>query len=132
MLKATTLKSNESQKKAFSKEIKGILGQIDDELKLAHDQGKHRIYTTLPITFSIPYMSNSDAQRIIYYKVLSSLLGRGFNVSIDLKKDSTVFEITWLSNDEFTEIELQNTLLAKHSKKDLSKVKLDNINKELL
>ena len=126
-IKASTLKSNESQKKAFAKEINAILGRIDDELKVGHEQGKHRILASLPITFSIPYMSNTDAQRIIYYKVLSSLIEREFNVEIELRKNSTVFDITWLSEDEFKETELQNAVLAKHTKKDLSKINLKDL-----
>ena len=116
-LKAENLKSNESQKKSLAKEVTGILGRIDDELKVGHEQGKHRINSALPITFSIPYMSNADAQRIIYYRVLTSLLERGFHVKTCLKESSTVFIITWLSNDELQEVELQTALLAKHSNK---------------
>lgn len=124
-LRANVLKSNESQKKSISKEVKAILGQIDDELKAAHECGRHEIGISVPITFSIPYMSNADAQRIIYYKILASLLEREFNVEIDLRKNATFFQVTWLSNDELAEVELQNTLLAKHTKKDLSKIRLD-------
>jgi hypothetical protein len=116
-LKAENLKSNESQKKSLTKEVTGILGRIDDELKVGHEQGKHCITSALPITFSIPYMSNADAQRIIYYRVLVSLLDRGFHVKANLKESSTVFVITWLSNDELQEVELQTALLAKHSNK---------------
>jgi hypothetical protein len=127
-LKADALRSNESQKKSLSKEVNNILGHIDDELKVGHDQGKHQIYIPLPITFSIPYMNNSDAQRIIYYRVLNSLLERNFNVEIDLKKDSTIFYITWLSNDELREVDLQNSVLVKHIKKDISKIRLNKTN----
>lgn len=116
-LKAENLKSNESQKKSLAKEVTGILGRIDDELKVGHEQGKHQIIAALPITFSIPYMSNADAQRIIYYRVLTSLLDREFHVKVSLKDTSTLFIITWLSNDELQDIELQTALLAKHSNK---------------
>lgn len=125
-IKADSLKSNESQKKAIQKELNAILGHIDDQLKVAHDQGKHAVSESLPITFSIPYMRNKDAQRIIYYKVLTSLLERGFNAEFEAKKDVTVFYITWLSKEELDEIEVQNCVLAKHTKKDFSKLKLDD------
>jgi hypothetical protein len=124
-LKANALKSNEAQKKSIAKDVTSILGQMDDELKAAHDSGRHSVSISLPITFSIPYMNNTDAQRIIYYKVLTSLLERDFNVEIDLRKNSTFFIVTWLSSDELSELELQNALLAKHTKKDIGKIKLD-------
>jgi hypothetical protein len=116
-LKASALKSNEAQKKAIAKEAKSILGHIDDELKIAHDQGKHNVSITLPITFSIPYMSNKDAQRNIYHHVLISLLEREFNVKIALNETYTIFHITWLSDSEQKDIELQNALLAKYCSK---------------
>lgn len=127
-LKAQTLKSNESQRKSIAKDVSDILAQMDDELKVAHDCGKHSVSISVPITFSIPYMNNADAQRTIYYKILSSLLERGFNVEIDLKKNVTLFQITWLSNDEVIDLELQNALLAKHTKKEISKLKINEMN----
>jgi hypothetical protein len=115
-LKASVLKSNEAQKKAVMKEVTHILAHIDDELKAVHDQGRHGVSLTVPITFSIPYMSNADAQRSIYYKILMSLIDRDFNVKIDLADDQSIFHITWLNEDEAKDIEMQNALIAKHSK----------------
>jgi hypothetical protein len=123
-LKASALKSNEAQKKSIKKEVTTILGHLDDELKTSHEQGKHDVSISLPITFGIPYMSNTDAQRTIYYQILTSLIERNFIPTVKLKKDSTVFYITWLSDEEREEIELQNTLLAKHTDRDLSKTTL--------
>jgi peptide subunit release factor RF-3 len=60
-------------------------------------------------------MSNTDAQRIIYYKVLTSLLDREFNVKVQLEDTSSIFHIRWLSDDEEKDIELQHSLLAKHT-----------------
>lgn len=114
MIRADSLKSNEAQKRAIHKEATTILSHIDDELKTAHDQGKHGISLTVPITFSIPYMSNKDAQRAIYYKILTSLLDRQFEVKIELADSSSIFHITWISKEEAHDIELQNTLLAKY------------------
>lgn len=123
-LKASALKSNDSQKKAIAREVVNILARIDDELKVAHEQGKHSISTFLPITFSVPYMANKDAQRIVYFKILDSLILREYNVEIELKKDATVYHITWLTRDEKEEIDVQNLLLAKHTKKEISKINL--------
>lgn len=114
-LKASVLKSNDSQRKALAKEIRSILGSIDDELKAAHERGEHSISTTVPITFSIPYMSNKDAQREIYYGILQSLKEREFNVTVHLGNDKTIFNIKWLSTEEEAEMELKHAELAKHS-----------------
>lgn len=114
-IKANALKSNEAQRVSLMNEINTILGQIDDELKLSHDQGKHYVHYLAPITFSIPYMSNTDAQRKIYSDILQSLLDRGFCVDIEMGKKKTQFNITWLSKTELDEIEIQNALIAKYS-----------------
>jgi hypothetical protein len=119
-LKASALKSNESQKKHIIKEVNSILGMIDDELKIAHECDRRSVTVSVPITFSIPYMENHESQRIIYYKILTSLLDRGFHVEIDLKSNASIFEVTWLSKEELKEIDLQIMVLAKHRKKVLS------------
>lgn len=116
-LKADVLKTNPNKLKAINKEVLGILAGIDDEIKAAYDkEDKGNAIVTLPITFSIPYMSNKNAQRAIYYKVLESLLGRGFEVDIYMAEDKTTFHIKWLSKEEEDDIGLQNNLLAKHTK----------------
>lgn len=117
-LKASALKGNESQKRALSKEITCILGRIDDEIKTAHDQGKGKLVSTLPTIFPIPYMHNSDAQRVIYCKVLISLKNRGFHVEIEIKDSAALFYISWLSEEEWKELDEQTIILAKHTKKN--------------
>ena len=129
-LKASALKKNESQNKTITKETTSILRQIDDELKVAHESGKHGCSIAVPINFSVPFMKNRDAQRVVYYKILSSLIERKFNPKIELRKNSTVFHVSWLSDEEQEEINLQNLLLAKHTIKDVTKIDLSNEEKE--
>lgn len=123
-LHANSLKSNKLQKQAVAKEVKHILGLLDDELKSAHEQGKHKVSIPLPISFSIPYMSNKEAQRKIYVRVLRSLLKREFNPKIELSKTQTIFHITWLSDEEQEEIQEETVLLQRHLTKDIKKIKL--------
>lgn len=117
-LKASALKQNEAQVKSIKRETNLILNRMDDELKAANESGRHQVMIPVPINFSIPYLKNKDAQRVIYYNILTSLIDRGFNPKLELKKDLTMFHITWLSDDEIQEITEQNTLLAKHTKKN--------------
>lgn len=120
-LKANSLKSNESQKRAVTKEVNDILGHMDDELKIAHEQGKHSVGIRVPITFAIPYMTNKDAQRTVYYKILTSLLEREYFVKIQLEDNESIFHVSWLSEDEEKDIDVQNALIAKHTIKVKSK-----------
>jgi predicted GNAT superfamily acetyltransferase len=114
-LRADSLKTNPNKIKAIMKEVKAILEHVDEELKAAYDRDDCKANVTVPITFAIPYMSNRNAQRVIYYKILESLLDRGYDVKIYMTTDQTIFIIKWLSEDEEKDIEQQNTLLAKHT-----------------
>jgi len=118
-LKADILKTNPNKLKAIMKEVTSILGHIDDEIKTAYETDCNDVVVSVPITYSIPYMSNRNAQRIIYYKILDSLLERGYHVNIHMEPDRTVFYIKWLSNEEEQEADIQNALLAKHTVKSL-------------
>lgn len=122
-LKANSLKSNEGQKRAIMKEVGTILASIDDEINISRERRdpRHSIGIRVPITFDIPYMSNKDAQRSIYYKILTSLLERDFIVKIQLEDNESIFHVTWLSEDDEKEIELQNALIAKHTIKSRPK-----------
>ena len=124
MLKANKLKSNEAQKKMIQKEIDDILIHIDDELKMAHEKSEVELITTLPITFSIPFISNSETQRRIYSSVLSSLLQRDFHPKIKLNKDSTMLYIKWLNDQEENDAKIQSQLLAKYTILDNTDIKL--------
>jgi hypothetical protein len=114
-IKADSLKINENKKKIINKQVVEILAHIDEELKKAHEQDKNVVSVTVPITFSIPYVSNKNAQRIIYSRLLESLIDRGYDVKISLSEEQTKLIIRWLTDEEEKDIEKQNQLLAKHT-----------------
>ena len=122
-LKADVLKLNPNKLKEITKAVSSVLARIDDEIKAAYDRDECKVSVSVPITYKIPYMSNRNAQRAIYHKILESLLDRGFITKIYLTKDQSIFHITWLSDDEQKEIELQNALLAKFTFMNLSEKK---------
>ena len=80
-IKASKLKSNESQKVSLNKEINAILGHIDDSLKVAYEQGKHNISLTIPITFSIPYINKYQDLILREYILLIPLIIFSFSFS---------------------------------------------------
>lgn len=120
-IKASSLKYNDNKRKAIKKEVTTILQYIDDEIKKAYECDKRDATVNLPIQFSIPYMSNATAQRIIYYEILTSLIDRDFSVDIEITKDKAIFDITWYTREELTEIDHQITILANHSKKPITR-----------
>ncbi len=122
-LTASVLKNNDIQKKAIMKEVNTIISRADSEIKIAHEQGKHNVIITVPIMFQIPYMAVRDSQRIIYYKILQSLLSREFDVKISIRDNICLFDVTWISKEEKHEIDLQNALLAKYTKTEEPELK---------
>jgi len=120
-LKAEVLKHNPNKKRAILKEANVIISHIDEEIKNAYDRDECKVNVSVPITFNIPYMTNKNAQRSVYYTILNSLLDRGYIVKILFREDQTVFLIKWVSDEEEKDIEMQTALLAKHSIHDSSK-----------
>jgi hypothetical protein len=115
-LKASLLKENDIQKKTINKEIKSILMHIDERIKIAYDSGnREAIPISIPINFNIPYMTNADAQREIYYLIIKDLKKREFNVKIKLNENNTIFYVSWNSEDDKKIIEYKNTILAEHT-----------------
>lgn len=116
-INADQLKVNPGKNQAIAKEVSNILAHIDDEIKTAYQNDAHNVVVSVPITFRIANMSNSNAQRIVYYKILESLLNRNFIPEIELEKDKVLFHIRWLTEEEEKEIVEQNLTIAKHRKK---------------
>ena len=120
-LKAESLKKNDAQRKAIKREINQILRTMDDELKVAHESGKYKAHIKVPINFAIPFMTNKAAQRHIYSEILKSLISRGFHPNFETGNTYTVFWVSWLSDEEKKEIDMRNALLAKYTKKSITR-----------
>ena len=113
--RANSLKSSGVYKAELMQIAKLLIRQVDDDIKVAFDSGKYRVAVSVPVTFQLKSGKNSDAQRIIYHTLLTSLIERDFLVEIDMQQESTVFNISWVSADEEEEIAMQNMVLARHS-----------------
>jgi len=117
LVKANSLRNNNLQKRNLKEVITDIIRRISQELITAHREGSHHIITTMPITFSIPNMSNTDSQRYIYASVIDELISKDYRIWIDPGKDVCKIKITWMSHEDETEIKYQMQLIAKHTKK---------------
>lgn len=117
LVTANSLRNNNLQKRNLKEVITDIIRRISQELIIAHREGSHHIITTMPITFSIPNMSNTDSQRYIYASVIDELISKDYRIWIDPGKDVCKIKITWMSPEDETEIKYQMQLIAKHTKK---------------
>ena len=117
LITANSLRNNNLQKRNLKEVITDIIKRISQELIIAHREGIHHIITTMPITFSIPNMSNKDSQRYIYASVIDELIAKDYRIWISPGKDTCQIKITWMSPDDESEIKYQTQIIAKHTHK---------------
>ena len=115
LVHASKLRNNNLQKRNLKEVITDVIRQISHELVIAHREGRHDIITSMPITFSISNMSNSDAQRVIYASVIEELVTKDFRVWVHPAKDNCRLKITWMSPGDEAEMKYQIQLIARHT-----------------
>jgi hypothetical protein len=117
LITAHSLRNNNLQKRNLKEAITDIIRRISQELFEAHREGSHHIITTMPITFSIPNMSNTDSQRYIYASIIDELISKDYRIWISPGKDVCKIKITWMSPEDESEMKYQMQLIVKHTHK---------------
>lgn len=115
LIHANNLRNNNLQKRQLKEVITDIIRGINQELIIAHREGKHHIITSIPITFSIPNLSNKDSQRYIWSSIIEELKSKSYRIWISPSKDTCRVKITWMSSEDETEVDYQMNLIAKHT-----------------
>ncbi len=116
-LNADDLKINTTISDIIERKTKEILSVIDDEIKKAHNYGKHSVIVKLPSIIDIPNLNNSDSQREIYFRVLTSLLERKFAPTLIIKNNINAVLIKWMSKKEAEEIKTKLEFIASYTQK---------------
>lgn len=111
LIDAHAMKSNSNQKRQIVEYINQIIIGINKELKDARMNGACYIITELPIIFDINHMNNSDAQRIIYSRIIEILKAKNFTVKINHTNNSCLLKISWFTVSEENEIQKQLRLI---------------------
>jgi len=117
-IRAADIRRNNIQQIELKKNIHGILYSIDTDIKNALNAGLKSITYNAPIQFSVPNMTNKEAQREIYSEIISSLKKRKYNVQIDLNhQDRVTFYIDWILPEDEVRVKMQTDIIARHSKR---------------
>jgi ADP-heptose:LPS heptosyltransferase len=116
LIDANNLRHNNVQKRQIREYTIEILRRINDELKTAHQEGKHSLVTELPIIFNITNMSEKSAQREVWCKVIECLKNKNFRVIINPREDTCLLKITWFSKEDEADINHQMHVIAMHTK----------------
>lgn len=117
LIPANNLRNSNVQRRQLKEAITEIVRRIGQELIIAHRGGSHHIITTIPITFSIPNMSNKDSQRYIWATVITEIKKKGYRVWISPSANECKIKITWMKPEDETEIKHQMDIIAKHTKR---------------
>jgi hypothetical protein len=120
LIHANSLKNNSLQKRQLKEIITDIIKRISQELISAHREGKHLIITNIPITYSISNMTNKDSQRVIWSNIIDELKSKSYRVWISPNSNTCNVKITWMSDDDESDIENQLQLIVKHTQLNLS------------
>ena len=117
LIHANNLRNSNIQKRQLKETITEIIRRICQELIISHRSGSHHLITTIPITFSIPNMSNKDSQRCVWAAVISEIKKKGYRIWISPHADECKIKITWMSPEDETDIKFQMDVIAKHTKR---------------
>jgi hypothetical protein len=112
LVDANRLKNSNIQKKQIRETVIEILRGINDELRSAHNEGKHCIIVDMPIMFEIPNMMNKDAQRAVWATTIDILRDKKYRVWINYSDVSCRLKITWISHDDELTIKMQKQTIA--------------------
>lgn len=95
---ADSLKRKNPVLPQLTKEINRLLMDINAKIEDANKTGVVIIYYNLPIIFKnveCSYLSNSEIQKYIYDKIISSLEQKNFDVRIRTEQTETLLKISW-------------------------------------
>lgn len=112
---ATRLKKNSLYKVTISEYTKEILLQLNTMITDAYDAGLTHIEYKLPINFKRvdDTVSNQEIQTSIYFKVVSELEKKDYDVRLKFAKTFTLLKVSWAVKADTSEIEkMQAKLLS--------------------
>jgi hypothetical protein len=67
----------------------------------------------MPMDLFIPGLAKANAQRIIYYHVARLIQKAGYNLELTMKKNSVIYNISWVTDMNDTDINKIDKYLAR-------------------
>jgi len=117
LIDANYLKNTNVQKRQIKEYTIEILKRINDELKIAHQEGKQYLITELPIIFNITNMTEKNARREVWCKIIECLKQKNYRVLINPRDDTCLLKITWVSLEDEENIIYQKNIIELHTQK---------------
>lgn len=115
-VKAEALGRTAAKGREIGEIVREQLRIIDDRL-VRHEKtwGLNILQYDLPVAFSFPGLSKSNAQRLIYSGVIRSLAERGFEVKIILEQEpeKSTLAVMWVADIDAAELDAMNAVIKK-------------------
>lgn len=112
---ATRLKKNSLYKVTISEYTKEILLQLNTLITDSYDAGLTRIEYKLPINFKQvdDSVSNEEIQTSIYFKVVTELEKKDYDVRLKFHKSYTLLKVSWAVKAGSDEVkQMQSKLMS--------------------
>lgn len=111
---ANALRNSNVQKKHIQEIVSLLLKEINEKINIAHRDGHHYIITELQFIFDIPNMSNADAQRKIWARIINTLEMKKYRVWLKTTDNRCYLKITWFSAEDESETRTECEILESH------------------
>lgn len=114
IINANDLKKTDIQKREIKSCVLEVLKRINEELQAEHSNGNYFLITDIPIIYDISNMSIARGQQIVWSSLIEILEEKKYRVWINYSKDNCRLKISWISEQEESELKRQQDIIKKH------------------
>ncbi len=116
---AGKLKKSSLYKVVIAESTYDIIVHLNSSIGSAHKAGLSRVRERIPSNFrqidkSVP---NSEIQMAVYYNIITEFENKGYDVSLDIRDDFTVIEVSWSIRASIKDLEEMRRKIASVCKK---------------
>lgn len=116
---ANKLKKSSLYKVVIAESTHDIIIHLNSAIGSAHKAGLSRIRERIPSNFrqidkSVP---NSEIQMAVYYNIIMEFESKGYDVSLDIRDDFTVIEVSWSIRASIKDLDEMRRKIASVCKK---------------
>ena len=116
---ACKLKKSSLYKVVIAESTYDIIVHLNSSISSAHKAGLSRVRERIPSNFrqidkSVP---NSEIQMAVYYNIITEFENKGYDVSLDIRDDFTVIDVSWSIRASIKDLEEMRRKIASVCKK---------------
>jgi hypothetical protein len=102
-------------------EVKKLLECFEEKIRSVSKKGSTSTVVPVPTTFDVGHMKNSDAQTVIYYKLIKELENKGFDFVLKKGSSTVNYHISWSSKQNEQDLGKMTDVIASYLTKGVNK-----------